>query len=117
MQFRKLETLKQRFNTPYWSPLFNILNEMQEKHDHTVVPAIISKKLKIPFGETVHLLGLLESEQVLKRGYQVYTNESTFPLGEFQTIPKKVYDANSNTYLDPDQFFVDLVFHIQSGTD
>lgn len=116
MQLEKLEALKNRYGA-YSSEIDSFkdyLFELEGKHINTIEPNILSKRLKIPFREAIRLLSIAEKSKILRKGYQVFSLDDNFSLGEFRDtneIPDTLLNPATGKYLGKDQFFVDLVFH------
>lgn len=115
MQLKKLETLSRKYSTSPFPAFIHYLQELSEKKQNVMTPEIVSKRLKIPFGDAVFLLGILERNKLVTRGYQVFASDTISALGEFDSekkIPEKVYDRDRGIYLDREHFFVDLIYRV-----
>jgi hypothetical protein len=116
MPSKKSEILKHKQFKGYSMELiFEYFRELQKKNVDVVVPEILAKRLKLPFGDVIVLLGLMEKDKIVKRAYQLFTYGELYPLGEYKStrsIPNPVTHPDTGDCLDADEYFIDLVFHI-----
>ncbi len=113
MQLTRSGISKQEFDG--LDPLLSYIEELQSKKVDVIVPEIAARKLRLPFSDTIFLLGLMEKNKKVSRAYQLFTFNELFPLGEYKStaaIPDKVQHPDTGDFLDGDEFFIDLVFHI-----
>jgi len=75
-----------------------------------------SQVLHTPPTETLFLLSLAEKENLVHKKYEVWANDDSNALGEYENkndIPDLIYDPSSNKEIKKDNFYVVIVFEIK----
>jgi|688.fasta_scaffold480969_2 hypothetical protein len=117
MQLEKLEILKKDYKeySRSFDSLKAYLNELEAKNVNVIAPNIISKRLQVPFSVAIHILGLAERINLLKKSYQVFSIGDNYSLGEYDdanNIPDSIYNPATGNKVGKSEFFVDLVYHL-----
>lgn len=118
MELTRLEKYKAQFKDlkePINS-LQSFLNSFSGSKGVTILtPYVVSAKLRIPETDAFFLLSLAEREDIVRKKYQVWTEDHNL-LGDFDdtgSIPETLIDLESGKPVDRDHFYVDLVFELE----
>lgn len=120
MQFRGLERFKTKY--PRWSTLIEQLDEYlseisqrPEGFDEVLSPALLAKRLDIPYSWAVALLGFADDAGIVRPSYVVYSPDH-WELGRFSSeseIPEQIYSEEEDRAYNTDELPVDLVFEFE----
>jgi hypothetical protein len=119
MELRKLEKYKKLYKTfgSAITSLQDFLNvaasQMYPKGgEPRITPYVVSQKIHIPETDAIFLLSLAEQEHIVRRIYQVFSDDNTF-LDDFSNdndIPDTIHNPNTGEDVNKEHFYVDLVF-------
>jgi hypothetical protein len=118
MQLEKLKKLGERYKEYQGSidSVTKYLSELEGMDIDVIQPKIFAKRLNLPYSTALHILSLAEKYDVVKRSYQVFSTLDKTPIGEYhstQEIPPKVRNPATDELLGREQYFVDLIFHLE----
>jgi hypothetical protein len=119
MELRKLEKYKKLYKTfgSAITSLQDFLNaaagQIYPKGNEPIItPYVVSQKIHVPETDAIFLLSLAEQEHIVRRIYQVFSDDDTF-LDDFfndKDIPDTIHNPNTGQDVTKDHFYVDLVF-------
>lgn len=75
-----------------------------------------SQVLHTPPTETIFLLSLAEKENLVQKKYEVWADDESNTLGEFESkndIPDLIYDPYTSKEIKRDNFYIVIVFEIK----
>ena len=110
----KLDQLK-NWLTDYREEISNLESYISTLNPEDALEVnLIAQRLNIPYQIAFLILSKAESLNLLSKGYQVFTKETDYPLGEYSNendIPEELYNPYNNRNEDKEDVYIDLVFH------
>lgn len=119
MELKKLEKYKKLYKTfgSAISSLQDFLNaagsQIYPRGDGPkLTPYVVSQKIHVPETDAIFLLSLAERENILRRSYQVFSDDNTFleDFSDDNDIPDSIHNPETGEDVNKDHFYVDLVF-------